>query len=375
MPIKIGNYFYFDFYKDVYKDNPDCTCYFNLSGRSTGKTYSTTKFLFDKKHNPYPVNRDNLFCLISRDLGKSRRRQDYFKGYGIVCDRERYINKHGDTVGFNMAVTLSENYKSMGTEYDELFKKVHWIIFDEFTAISAWDYVDSEVENFLSIISTVTRNRDDIQIIFNGNILNSQSVYNPYFAAYEIDWDKLEIEIGDTKIITYKLGKNSVKWALHYGHMAFESDMLHVGKANIVPHNAPALTGLLEPSPYEWTDAELPLNAELIAVYWLGKDKYFGCFAVPAEKWEDGNTIIVVYLDGITDQVNPLKAQYTKYQDICYDMAVLDNFLRLLFTDEFLQLHYVRFYKGRTESEVWKLEKKYELENNNRAIWIPAGRR
>lgn len=375
MPIKIGNYFYFDFYKDVYKEHSDCTCYFNLSGRSTGKTYSTTKFLFDKKHNPYPVSKDNLFCLISRDLGKSRRRQDYFKGYGIECDREKYINKHGEVIGFNMAVTLSENYKSMGTEFDELFKKVHWIIFDEFTAISAWDYVDSEVENFLSIISTVTRNRDDVQIIFNGNILNSQSVYNPYFTAYEIDWDKLEIEIGDTKIIDYSLGKNSVKWALHYGHMAFESDMLHVGKANLVPHNAPALTGLLEPSPYEWTDSELPLNAELIATYWMGKNKYFGCFAVPAEKWQDGNTIIVIYLDGISEQLNPLKAGYTKYQDICYDISVLDNFLRFLFTDEFLQLHYVRFYKGRTESEVWKLEKKYELENNNRAVWIPAGRR
>ena len=375
MPVKIGNYFYFDFYKDVYKDNPDCTYYFLLSGRSTGKTYSTTRFIMDKKNCPAPVGKDNLFCLVSRDLGKSRRRIDYFKAFGIECDRDKYINRKGEIVGFNMAVTLSENYKSMGTEMDELFKKVRWIIFDEFTAISSWDYVDHETENFLSIISTVTRNRDDIQIILNGNILNSQSVYNPYFEAFDIDWDKLEIEIGDTKIIDYKLGKNTAKWAVHYGHMAFASDMLHVGKANLVPHNAPALTGLLEPSPYEWKEAELPIDSKLIAVYWMGRDRYFGIFAVPAARWEQGNTLIVIYLDGITDQLNPLKAKYTKYNDICYDISVLDNFLRFLFTDEFLQLHYVRFFKGRTESEVWKLEKKYELENNGRAIWIPEGRR
>ena len=142
MPVKIGNYFYFDFYKDVYKDNPDCTYYFLLSGRSTGKTYSTTRFIMDKKNCPAPAGRDNLFCLISRDLGKSRRRIDYFKAFGIECDRDKYIDRKGDIVGFNMAVTLSENYKSMGTEMDDLFKKVRWIIFDEFTAISSWNYIN-----------------------------------------------------------------------------------------------------------------------------------------------------------------------------------------------------------------------------------------
>lgn len=375
MPNKIGNYFYFDFYKDVYKDNPDCTCYFLLSGRSTGKTYSTTKFLFDKKKNPNPVNKDNKILLLSRDLGKSRRRRDYFKGLGIECDHENFIDKHGNVIGFNFAISLSENYKSLGDEYDELFKGVKWVIFDEFTAISAWDYVDDEVTNFLSIISTVTRNRDDVQIVFCGNILNAQSVYNPYFAAYGIDWDNLEMEIGDTKIIDYKLGKNQVNWALHYGHMAFEPDMLHVGKANLVPHNAPALTGLLEPSPYEYSEEQLPLSSKLIAVYWQGRDKYFGCFAVTAEQWEKGNTIIVVFLHGISDTCNPLKAEYTKYNDLCYDISVIDNFLRFLFTDEFLDLHYTRFFKGRTESEVWKLEQLYEREQNHRKIWIPEGRR
>ena len=374
MANKIGKYLYFDFYKDVYKDHPDCTYYFNLSGRSTGKTFSTTKWLFDKKHCPYPINKENHFCLFSRDLGKSRRRTEYFKGYGLMPDKDRYIDEDGDILGFNMAITLSESYKSMGTELDKLFQKVHYIIFDEFTAISAWDYVDHEVENFLSIISTVTRNRDDIQIILNGNILNSQSVYNPYFEAFEIDWDKMELEIGDTKILTYQLGKNSAAWAIHYGRMAFSSDMLNVGKANLVPHNAPALTGLLEPSPYEWAD-DIPIEAKYMGVFWYGQESYFAVFALSAEKWTDGNTLIIVYFNDISQKNNPCKARYDKYKDLCYDISNIRYFLEYLFTDKYLAEHKTRFFKGRTESEIWKIEKLYELEQNNQIIWRPAERR
>lgn len=375
MPIKIGKYFYFDFYRDVYKEHPDCTYYFNISGRSTGKTFSTTKFLFDKKNCPYPVNKDNHFCLLSRDLGKSRKRQEYFKRYGIDYDRDQYIDKNGNVVGFNYAVTLSENYKSMGTEMDELFRKVKWIIFDEFTCISSWDYVDHEVENFLSIISTITRNRDDIQVILNGNILNSQSVYNPYFEAFGIDWDALEIEIGDTRIIDYQLGNNAVKWAVHYGRMAFDSDMKNVGKANLVPHNAPALTGLLEPSVYEYTEDKLPYNAFYIGSFWKGRSSYFSCFGMTAGNYELGNTVIVVYFNNISETNNPCHEEYNLYHDIDYDISNLQYFLEWLFTDKYLALHKVRFFKGRTESEVWKLEQEFETEKPGYYIWRPKERR
>ena len=375
MPIKIGNYFYFDFYRDVYKEHPDCTYYFNISGRSTGKTYSTTRFLFDKKKCPYPVNKNNLFCLLSRDLNKSRKRSEYFKAYEIECDRDKYYDKNGNVVGFNYAVTMSETYKSQGTEVDELFKKVKWIIFDEFTCISAWDYVDHEVENFLSIISSITRNRDDIQVILNGNILNSQSVYNPYFEAFEIDWDELEIEIGDTKTITYELGSNSAKWAVHYGRMAFDSNMLHVGKANLVPHNAPALTGELEPSPYEYTDPHLPMGAKFLGAWWKGDKSYFACFGVRSGQYELGNTVIVVFFNNISKTFNPCKIDYNKKNDIKYDISILEYFLGWIFTDEALDDHKVRFFKGRTESEVWKVEQEYELEKPGHRIWTPKERR
>lgn len=375
MPIKIGKYFYFDFFRDVYKEHPDCTYYFNISGRSTGKTYSTTEFLFNKKRCPYPIGKKNKFCLLSRDLGKARKRQEYFKKYDITCDKDQYVDRYGTVVGFNYAITLSENYKSMGSEMDELFKDVHWIIFDEFTCISSWDYVDHEVENFLSIMSTVTRNRDDIQIILNGNILNSQSVYNPYFEAFGIDWDEYELEIGDTKIIDYKLGKNHAEWALHYGRMAFDSDMLHVGKANLVPHNAPALTGILEPSVYEYSESFLPVNSEFIGAFWKGESSYFACFGVHAEKSDQGNLIIVVFFNKISDIFNPCKVQYNKYQDINYDISNLLYFLEWLFTDKYLALHKVRFFKGRTESEVWKLEKELEKELPGHYVWRPKERR
>ena len=373
MPNIIGAYHYFDFYEDVYKDNPDCTVYFNISGRSTGKTYSTTEFIFDEEQCPYPINKDNLFCLFSRDMGKSRKRRDYFKKHGVECDRDFYYDAAGNVVGFNMAITLSESYKSLGTDIDELFKKVKWIIWDEFTAISAWDYVDEEITNYLSIISSVTRNRDDIQIILNGNILNNQSVYNPYFEAYGIDWDELEISIGETKIITYQLGNNSVKWALHYGRMAFDPDMLNVGKANLVPHNAPALTGLLEPSPYEY-NGELPPDSKLIGAFWKGSDSYFAVFGVRADKWTDGNTLIIVYFNHISNKFNPCKIAYNRNNDLLFDISILQFFLEYLFTDKYLSAHKTRFYKGRTESEVWKMEKLYELEQNNRVIWRPVGR-
>lgn len=375
MPVKIGNYLYFDFYRDVYKKHPDCTVYFNISGRSTGKTYSTTNFLFDKKHCPYPINKDNHFILLSRDLGKSRKRQDYFKSYGITSDKDKYIDAGGNIVGFNYSITLSESYKSLGTEMDELFKKVKWIVFDEFTTISAWDYVDHEVENYLSILSTITRNRDDIQIILNGNILNSQSVYNPYFEAYSIDWDSLEMEIGDTKECTYHIGKNEATYCIHYGRMAFTSDMLHVGKANIVPHNAPALTGQLEPSPYEYTEEHLPEHAKFLGAFWQGENAYFAIFGVRAGLYKEGNTVIVVYFNNISKTFNPCKIDYNYRNDVEYDISILAYFLEWLFTDHILEKHKVRFFKGRTESEVWKLEQKYRLEQPGSMIWRPAERR
>lgn len=374
MPIKKGKYLYFDFYRDVFKDNDDCNVYFNLSGRSTGKTYSVTNFIFDKKHCPAPVDKNNLFVLLSRDLGKARKRQNYFKSHDLICDHDNYLDKYGNVIGFNYAVTLSENYKSMGNEINELFSKVRWIIFDEFTAISAWDYVEAEIENTLSIISTVTRNRDDAVMIYNGNILNNQSVYNPYFEAYGIDWDALEMEIGDTRIIDYSIGRNKVKWALNYGRMAFQNDMLNAGKLNIVPHNAPALTGLLEPSPYEYLDDKLPFNAKLLGVFWKGETEYFALFNSPMEN-TGGNTIIVIYFNNIDKNFNPCHAEYNCYNDIDYDISILQYFLQYLFTDEHINIHKTRFWKGRTESEVWKIEKEYEKENNGKRIWVPQGRR
>ena len=73
--------------------------------------------------------------------------------------------------------------------------------------------------------------------------------------------------------------------------------------------------------------------------------------------------------------VNRISFAADPERTLIYEDGETEMRWREIDTDEFLQLHYVRFFKGRTESEVWKLEKKYELENNGRAIWIPEGRR
>ena len=66
---------------------------------------------------------------------------------------------------------------------------------------------------------------------------------------------------------------------------------------------------------------------------------------------------------------------YNYKNDIKYDISIHEYFLTWLFTDEVLENHKVRFFKGRTESEVWKVEQEYELEKPGHKIWTPKERR
>ena len=85
------------------------------------------------------------------------------------------------------------------------FEKVTTILFDEFVDL---DYFDNEIERFLNIISTVTRNRENIEIFMCGNTISKGC---PYFEMFGIDINK--IKRGMTYRITHDMG---VSVALYY---------------------------------------------------------------------------------------------------------------------------------------------------------------
>ena len=118
---------------------------------------------------------------------------------------------------FGKVFSLMQEVKYKSSEYP-------WItilIFEEFTLMEQWGYLENEVEHFLSLLSTINRNRKDLYVVFIGNTI---SKYNPYFNLLGININKLKLKQGDIVDLQDKSYKNGARIRLEFAESIYTEE-------------------------------------------------------------------------------------------------------------------------------------------------------
>lgn len=196
---------YYSFKKGILQYNFDYN--FIVGGRSNGKT---TAFQRDVALENYLKNKEQFVKIVrttddtvallnekwidvtvnerlkERGLVYCYYKKTYYIGkiedyndYGV----KKFCEKFADIWGYVIPLSQQSRYKSSDRS------KVTSIVFDEFAVDNIYLYLPNEIDNLMSLISTIIRSRDDVKVFFIGNALN---IKNPYFDYFGIDATKLK---------------------------------------------------------------------------------------------------------------------------------------------------------------------------------------
>lgn len=219
-----------------------------MTGRGTGKTTSCAVGIAD-----YCYKNHKQFILLSRDAFKQVKRKAWFHNvvtrgltpYDIICDMNTF-KIGGQVIGYNYSLHAYNDYRSIE------FPEVDFIIFDEFIELEPSNYWNdngvSEAQFLSDLVSTIFRDRTDGACFLLGNNMNEDSKYNPYFEAFGIDFDEMEIKMGNLYHIQ---NDGHIHVCLYYGGMGRKSEDLDdvQGWTAWMPLNDVALTGEFTPNP------------------------------------------------------------------------------------------------------------------------------
>lgn len=127
-------------------------------------------------------------------------------------NRKFYLTYHDETLdkdikdnrpfAFTFAINIAHRYKS--TSYPDITT----LVFDEF--LDRRFYLPDEFSNFMSIVSTVVRSRNDVKIFMLGNTVNKTC---PYFTEMGL---KRVANMQQGVIDLYKYGESGLKVAVEY---------------------------------------------------------------------------------------------------------------------------------------------------------------
>lgn len=180
---------------------------FIVGGRSNGKTtgyqlevalenYLNNKEQFVKivrtNDDTVPLlNEDWIDVNVKNKLKNKELTYVYYRKtfyIGLIKDYEDYglkkfVQEKADVWGYVIPLSQQARYKSSDRS------KVSTIVFDEFAIADKYMYLPNEVEQLMSLISTIIRSRDNVKVFFIGNAL---SLKNPYFDYFGIDASKLK---------------------------------------------------------------------------------------------------------------------------------------------------------------------------------------
>lgn len=180
---------------------------FIVGGRSNGKTtgfqrdVALENFLKDREQFVKVVrtNDDTVPLLnekwiditVEEKLKSMGLKCAYFKKtyyIGTIEDYTEYglrtfCTNYAEVWGYVIPLSQQARYKSSDRS------KVSTIVFDEFAIKETYMYLPDEVEQFMSLVSTIIRSRDNVKVFFIGNAL---SLKNPYFTYFGINASKLK---------------------------------------------------------------------------------------------------------------------------------------------------------------------------------------
>lgn len=204
-----------------------------FGGRSNGKSTAICKSLIDDhmNHKIKKFGRVLRFITDARDdLMNAWFQSDYLMEYTrdtygkeVWYDGQQwYFIKAGEdpyarkTIKdyFGRVFILNTEYKYKSAQFPDINR----LIMEEFVLLNSADYLPVEFELFMSLISTINRDRDDLNVWLIGNTLNKA---NPYFEGLGINIDKLHIYPGQIRTLRNHYG---VKYAVEYAQMSYTEE-------------------------------------------------------------------------------------------------------------------------------------------------------
>lgn len=204
-----------------------------FGGRSNGKSTAICKSLIDDhmNHKIKKFGRVLRFITDARDdLMNAWFQSDYLMEYTrdtygkeVWYDGQQwYFIKAGEdpyarkTIKdyFGRVFILNTEYKYKSAQFPDINR----LIMEEFVLLNSADYLPVEFELFMSLVSTINRDRDDLNVWLIGNTLNKA---NPYFEGLGINIDKLHIYPGQIRTLRNHYG---VKYAIEYAQMSYTEE-------------------------------------------------------------------------------------------------------------------------------------------------------
>lgn len=204
-----------------------------FGGRSNGKSTAICKSLIDDhmNHKIKKFGRVLRFITDARDdLMNAWFQSDYLMEYTrdkygkeVWYDGQQwYFIKAGEDPYarktlkdyFGRVFILNTEYKYKSAQFPDINR----LIMEEFVLLNSADYLPVEFELFMSLISTINRDRDDLNVWLIGNTLNKA---NPYFEGLGINIDKLHIYPGQIRTLRNHYG---VKYAIEYAQMSYTEE-------------------------------------------------------------------------------------------------------------------------------------------------------
>lgn len=196
------------------KDYPDAYYYIAFGERSNGKTYSALNYALERyfKHGEQfayirrfgeDVKRKNLQTLLAAHVENGRIVElsggtfslvNYTGGKFIAYS---YDETNGKVVNDKQPMGYAFDLNAMEHHKSTSYPKVTTIIFDEF--LSRQGYLTNEFVLFMNTLSTIIRDRMDVNIFMIGNTVNK---YCPYFTEMGLTHVKDQTP-GTVDIYTY----------------------------------------------------------------------------------------------------------------------------------------------------------------------------
>lgn len=163
--------------------------YMIIGERSNGKTYSVKEhmlqkasqggmFIYLRRRHKY-VTRAKMYALF--DDMESLQYELFGTNIKYTTDLGFYVSTEEGNKTIGKAVAIEDGMDMKGIP----FEKITTILFDEFIDYS---YFEDEIPKFLNLISTIVRERTNVEIFMLGNTI---ARYSPYFTAFGIDASKL----------------------------------------------------------------------------------------------------------------------------------------------------------------------------------------
>ena len=165
--------------------------YFSVGGRSTGKTTFWNQFLL----NRFKEHSEEFVLLFRYKYMIDSVAKRFFDAVDFMFPEDSMTDKNTENLGFTylylnkklcgyaIAINSADNIKN----YSSIFRKVKWILFDEFIPETS-PYCAKELIKFKSIYVSIARGeekpiRDDVTFIMLANL---STMDNLYFRKFKI---------------------------------------------------------------------------------------------------------------------------------------------------------------------------------------------